>query len=108
MTQQQMIFAIAVMAIVTAALRVLPFILFDGKKTPKPVAYLGQYLPYAVMGMLVVYCLKDTHFYSASGYLPAFIAAIATGVSFIWKRNPLLSILAGTVSYMLLVQLVFV
>ena len=49
---------IAVMAIVTMLLRFLPFMIFGERKTPKYIDYLGKYLPYAIMGMLVVYCLK--------------------------------------------------
>ena len=54
---------IAVIALVTALLRFLPFIVFNGKiKTPRIIEKLGKVLPYAIMGMLVVYCLKDMNF----------------------------------------------
>ncbi|MBQ8236421.1 MAG: AzlD domain-containing protein [Clostridia bacterium] len=100
--------AIAVMAFVTAALRFLPFIVFSGKKkTPRIIEKLGKVLPYAIMGMLVVYCLKGVHFTDASGFLPPLLACLVVGVLYVWKRNTLVSIIAGTVSYMLLVQLVF-
>ena len=59
------------------------------------------------MGMLVVYCLRSTSFASVSGFLPQLIACLAVVLLHVWKRNTLLSILGGTVSYMLLVQLVF-
>lgn len=59
------------------------------------------------MGMLVVYCLKDVRFGSGPDFLPALIACAVVGVLYVWKRNTLLSILAGTLSYMLLVQVVF-
>ena len=100
--------AIAVMAFVTAALRFLPFIVFSGKKkTPRIIEKLGKVLTYAIMGMLVVYCLKGVHFTDASGFLPPLLACLVVGVLYVWKRNTLVSIIAGTVSYMLLVQLVF-
>ena len=100
--------AIAVMSIVTAATRFLPFLLFSGKKkTPKLIERLGKTLPYAIMGMLVVYCLKDVRFTSLSGFLPALIASCIVCGSFIWKRSTLLSIISGTVCYMILVQIVF-
>ena len=99
---------IAVIAIVTAALRFLPFLVFGGKrKTPAIVEKLSRALPYAIMGMLVVYCLKDTSFSSLSGFLPALLACFTVTVLYVWKRNTLVSIVAGTVCYMLLVQLVF-
>ena len=99
---------IAVMAIVTAVLRFLPYLLFpEGKQAPRVITYLSGVLPSAVIGMLVVYCFKDVHIFSGSHGLPELIALVAVAGSYVWKRNTLLSILGGTVIYMLLVQLVF-
>ena len=95
------------MAIVTAMIRLLPFILFS-KNTPKPVLYLGKVLPYAIVAMLVVYCLKDVKIFSGSHGIPELIAIALVVVLHKWKKNTLLSILAGTICYMLLIQLVFV
>ena len=100
--------SIAVIAFVPAMLRFLPFLLFDGKrKTPERIEKLGKVLPYAIMGMLVVYCLKDISFISVSTCLPQLIACMIVGILYVWKRNTLISIVCGTVCYMLLVQLVF-
>lgn len=100
--------AVAVIAVVTAGLRLLPFLLFGGnRKTPKIVNKMGRMLPYSVMGMLVVYCLKDVNFGSAGELLPTVIACLIVGALHVWKRNTLLSIVVGTVSYMILVQMVF-
>lgn len=101
-------YSVAVMALVTATLRFLPFVLFPGGKTPKLIEKLGRVLPYAIMGMLVVYCLKDIHFASPSGFLPPLISCAVVAVLHIWKRNTLLSIIAGTLCNMLLLQFVFV
>ena len=99
---------IAVMAIVTAVLRFLPYLLFpEGKQAPRFITYLSGVLPSAVIGMLVVYCFKDVHVFSGSHGLPELIALVAVAGSYVWKRNTLLSILGGTVIYMLLVQRVF-
>lgn len=99
---------VAVISLVTAMLRFLPFIIFNGnKKTPKIIEKLGKILPYAIMGMLVVYCLKDLNFTIVSSYLPALIACFVVGGLYVWKRNTLISIICGTVCYMLLVQVVF-
>lgn len=98
---------VAVIAMVTVLLRFLPFIIFRNRKTPKIIEKLGRVLPYAIMGMLVVYCLKDMNFMNVSGFLPQIIACTVVGVLYVWKRNTLLSIICGTVTYMLLVQLVF-
>ncbi len=98
---------IAVIALITVLLRALPFAVFGSKKTPPFVTYLGKALPYAIMGMLVIYCLRSVDFTSASHGIPEIIAALAVVILHIWKRKTLLSIIGGTVIYMLLVQLVF-
>lgn len=99
---------IAVIALVTAALRFLPFLIFgEDRKTPPLVSYLGQVLPYAIMGMLVVYCLKDLSITSAPFGIPEIIGCSVVALLHVWKRNTLLSIGAGTVCYMLLVQFIF-
>ena len=99
---------IAVIALVTAALRFLPFLIFrENRKTPPLVSYLGQVLPYAIMGMLVIYCLKGVSFAAFPFGIPEMIGCLVVVLLHIWKRNTLLSIGAGTVCYMLLVQLVF-
>lgn len=99
---------IAVMALVTAGLRFLPFLFFgENRKTPPLVSYLGQVLPFAIMGMLVVYCLKDISFAASPFGIPEIIGCTVVTLLHIWKRNTLLSIGAGTLCYMLLVQLVF-
>lgn len=99
---------IAVIALVTAALRFLPFLIFgENRKTPPLVTYLGQVLPYAIMGMLVVYCLKGVSLTAFPFGIPELLGCAAVTLLHIWKRNTLLSIGVGTVCYMLLVQFVF-
>lgn len=99
---------IAVIALVTAVLRFLPFLIFgEHRETPPLVSYLGQVLPYAIMGMLVVYCLKGIDLSSAPFGIPEAIGCAVVALLHIWKRNTLLSIGAGTACYMLLVQFVF-
>ncbi|MBQ7360064.1 MAG: AzlD domain-containing protein [Lachnospiraceae bacterium] len=100
--------AVAVIALVTAALRFLPFVVFNGnRKTPAIIDRLGKVLPYAIMGMLVVYCLKGVNLLSVSGWLPSLLACLVVAVLYIWKRNTLISIICGTACYMFLVQVVF-
>ena len=99
---------VGVIALVTALTRFVPFLVFGGgRKPPQVVERLGTVLPGAIMAMLVVYCLKGTSFASAEGWVPAFIGVGVTAGLHVWKRNTLLSIVGGTVCYMLLVQLVF-
>ncbi len=102
------IWMLVVIALVTAATRFVPFLIFGGKRPiPRVVTFLGTVLPCAVMGMLVVYCLKDVQFLSGSYGIPELLGCIIVAVLHIWKRNTLLSIGVGTVAYMLMVQLIF-
>ncbi len=99
---------IALVAVTTFATRLVPFVLFpNGKKIPKSVEYLGKVLPPAVIGMLVVYCLRSITPTASPFGLPELIASAVVVILHIWKRNNLLSIGVGTVLYMILVQTVF-
>lgn len=99
---------VAVIALVTALIRFLPFAVWSGnRKIPKIIEKLGKLLPYAIMGMLVVYCLKEINFSSPSGFAPELIACAVVGVLHVLKRNTLISIICGTVCYMILIQTVF-
>ena len=99
---------LVIIMLVTMATRFLPFLLFGGKrKTPAIITYLGKVLPCAIMGMLVVYCLKDVRPLMYPYGIPEILGIALVAGLHIWKRNSLLSIGAGTVFYMLLVQLVF-
>ncbi|MCQ2433312.1 MAG: branched-chain amino acid transporter permease [Clostridia bacterium] len=102
------VLTVAVIALVTAALRFLPFLIFRGKGEPPAfIGYLGKVLPYAIMAMLVVYCLKSVSVLSKPYGLPELIACASVVGLHLWRRNTLLSIAGGTIIYMLLVQLVF-
>ena len=99
---------IVVVGITTFATRVIPFLFFPkGKEIPKTVQYLGKVLTPAVIGMLVVYCLRNTKLLSAPFGVPELICVLLVAVLHIWKRNNLLSIGVGTVLYMFLIQVVF-
>lgn len=100
---------IAVCALVTAALRFIPFLIFGGKrKTPEFIDYLGKVLPFAIMGMLVVFCLKSTSVTAFPYGIPELISVAVVAGLHIWKRNTLLSIISGTVCYILLINFVFI
>ncbi len=108
MTLQQQIITIAMVVLGTMLTRFLPFLLFPaGKPTPKYIRYLGNVLPSAVFGLLVVYCLKNVSLLTGSHGLPELIAIAVVVALHKWKGQMLLSIAGGTVCYMLLVQLVF-
>ena len=98
-----------VIAIVTFATRVAPFILFGkGKATPKYIVYIGNYLPPAVIAMLIIYCLKNVNINTFPFGIPEVIGIASVAILHIWKRNNLISIIGGTVIYMIAVQFIFV
>ncbi len=99
---------VAVMAGVTAAIRFAPFLMFrSAEATPEIIHRLGRRLPRAVMAMLVVYCLRNVSLASPPHALPEAAACAVTALLYLWRRNTLLSILAGTVCYMLMIQVIF-
>lgn len=99
---------ILAVAVTTFATRVVPFLIFPkGKEIPPIIQYLGKVLTPAVIGMLVVYCLKSVSVLQAPHGIPEAIAVTVTAVLHVWKRNNLLSIGSGTILYMILIQMVF-
>lgn len=99
---------VSAMVVGTLITRFLPFFAFPaGKKTPAFVDYLGKTLPFATMGLLVVYCLKGLHLTAAPYGLPEILSVGLIAVLHWRKGNSLLSIGIGTVFYMFLVQAVF-
>lgn len=99
---------IAVIASVTILLRFLPFMIFRNEaKTPEAIEKLGKVLPYAIMGMLVIYCMKDVRFTEIGSVLPTLISCIVVTVLYLWRRNTLISIICGTLCYMFCVQMIF-
>jgi Predicted branched-chain amino acid permeases (azaleucine resistance) len=108
LTTQQALLTIAVMVVTTILTRALPFIIFPAdKKTPKFIVYLGEVLPYAIIGMLIVYCFKEVSMVSAPHGIPELIASVFVVLIHKWKHNLLISIGGGTLLYMFLVQVVF-
>ena len=93
---------VAVMALVTMMTRFLPFLIFR-RNVPPYIAYLGKTLPPAIIGMLAVYSLKDTDFFAPPFGMPELIASACVAGMQAWRRNALISILAGTAVYMMIV-----
>ena len=102
MTIWQQVITIGLCVAGTMLTRFLPFLIFkEDRKTPGFVQYIGKYLPSAVFGMLVVYCLKNVDVLEGNRGLPELIAILVTGALHVWKRQMLLSIAGGTVCYMI-------
>ena len=105
----EQLITIAVVVLGTMTTRFLPFLLFPAhKKTPPLVAFLGKVLPSAVMGLLVVYSLKDTSLLGPHHGSPEFLAVGLTVALQLVLKNLLLTIAGGTIAYMLLVQFIFI
>lgn len=109
LTLTQTLIIIAMVTLGTVITRFLPFILFPANKdTPPYIIYLGKVLPYSVIGLLVVYCLKGISLTTIPFGIPELISILLIALLHIWKNNTLLSIGFGTAIYMILIQLVFV
>lgn len=101
--------AILVIAAVTFGTRIVPFILFGkDKPTPKYIVYIGNYLPPAVIAMLIIYCLKNVKLGVFPFGIPEVIGVVTVAVLHIWKRNNLISIIGGTALYMMAIQFIFI
>ena len=108
MTLAQQILTIGLCIGGTMLSRFLPFLIFtEHKKTPAFVQYIGKYLPSAVFGMLVIYCLKNVSILQGSHGIPELLGILVTAALHLWKRRMLLSIAGGTICYMLLLHFVF-
>lgn len=108
MTFYQRIITIGVCALATIITRFLPFWVFSEKRTaPKFITYLGNALPSAIFGMLIIYCLKNVSIFSGNRAIPELIGIGITVLLHLLKRNMLLSVAGGTVIYMLLIRFIF-
>lgn len=100
-----LVLTVAVITAVTVLTRAVPFIAFGKKELPATVKYLGNVLPPAIMVILVCYCLKGINFIESPHGLPELLAcAVVAGVH-LWKKNMYLSIIVGTVCYMVLLRI---
>lgn len=109
MSVTQAVIMIAAVVLGTMVTRFLPFLIFPpNKPTPEYILYLGKVLPFAVIGLLVVYCLKNVSFTTPVYGLPEILSIALIIVLHCWKRSMLISIASGTILYMFLIQTVFI
>lgn len=107
-TTSQLLIFIGIIAVTTFFTRVIPFLLFPEKREiPKFMKYLAEVLPYTIIGLLVVYCLKDVSITQMPYGLPELISIAYIILIHLWKKSTLLSIGSGTLLYMLLIQFAF-
>lgn len=87
MTVTQQIITISMCILGTMTTRFLPFLIFNEKRrTPAFVTYLGKYLPSAVFGMLIIYCLKDVSVLHGSHGIPELISIAVTAGIHLWRK----------------------
>lgn len=104
-TNTQLFLFFGLVSLGTILTRVLPFILFpENKKIPSYIKYLSDILPYTIIGMLVVYCLKDISFMAHPYAIPEIISIGVITILHLWKKNTLLSIGIGSALYILLIR----
>jgi branched-subunit amino acid transport protein AzlD len=109
LTPLQYILMVVAVALGAMATRIAPFVLFpEGKQPPELISYLGRVLPPVMMGLLVVYCLKDIPIQASPHGLPELISIVFIVFIHLWRKNVLLSIGCGTALYMILIQAVFI
>lgn len=109
MSTREVYIAIAIAVAITFFIRMFPLFFFSNRDTiPKIVKDLGVLLPYSMMGLLIIYCLRSMRFDSLAGFVPLTVASAVTAGSYLWKRKSILSIVLGTAVYMFLIQQVFV
>ncbi len=108
MTFPQEIATIAICAAASMTTRFLPFLLFSPGKNLSPyIRYLGGALPAAVFALLVIYCLKDVSWMTGNHGAPELLGIAATVLTHLKYKNFMISMVVGTATYMLLVQLLF-
>lgn len=99
---------ILIMSIITFGLRAAPFILFSrNRTTPKVITYLGNGLPPAVIGMLIIYCVRNVSVQAFPYGLAEMFSIAFVAILHLWRKNTLLSIVGGTLLYMVFVQFIF-
>lgn len=106
MNDTYILIAIAITSFLTILLRFTPFLIFK-EKLPSVLEYLGKVLPEAIMAMLVIYCLKDVTLFQGNHGIPEIIALIVVYIVHKLKHHTLYSILSGTITYMILIQMIF-
>lgn len=107
LSTSQMLITILVAGVCTFATRVIPFAIFGNRKVPEIIKYLGKILPPAIIGVLIIYCIKDSYNLQFNTFLPQILGIIITAVMHLWRKNVLLSISVGTISYMLMIHYLF-
>ncbi len=96
---------LAVMASITFASRLLPFLFFSRNHPPRWLATVETVLPPLVLWLLVFYSLSGISWHTPPYGIPALAGVSIVVLVHRWKHSVLLSIISGTAAYMILTRL---
>lgn len=107
MSMQMMYIAgiIGVCALITFITRALPFICFGNRKLMPSIDQLAKTLPETIMVILVIYCLKDMTWDKGAKNMPEIMACILIILLQYIRKNMYISIIGGTLCYMILIHI---
>jgi branched-subunit amino acid transport protein AzlD len=106
LTNAQSIILIATATAATLLARSAPFIFLDKHRSNKYIVYLGKVLPFSIIGLLMIYSVKEINFMATPFALPEIIAITATALIHRFFRNNLISIGLGTAIYLIIVNII--
>ncbi|MEU9112397.1 AzlD domain-containing protein [Streptomyces sp. NPDC048483] len=96
--------AVLTVAVITFALRAVPFVCVARLRSSAVTKYLARLMPPGFMVILVVYLLRDVPLNNSPYGIPQAVALLVTTALHLWRRNAVLSIVAGTSTYILLIN----
>lgn len=109
MNNKELLITALIIVFATVIIRFLPFIIIRKSIAErKYIRFLGDMMPYSMIALLVVYCLKEVNLIKYPYGIPELISIAIIIILHIIKRNVLISIGVGTVIYMILVQTIFI
>lgn len=105
MSVTQAVFVTLILAVIIFAERLFPFVVFS-KKQPGPlIHFFERYVPPAVMLGLLIYSLRGIRFSSLELWLPHITAIVFSIITYVWKKNSLISIFGATIIYMVMIRI---
>lgn len=102
------LFASFLIGLIIFCERLFPFAVFSKRKPGKLIHIFERYIPPVVMIGLLIYSLRDVRFTTITQWVPQITAITFTIVTYLWKKNSLLSIFGGTIVYMILIRVMVI
>ncbi len=94
----------AICSVLTIFIRLMPIMFFRKKNLPKWVTYIGDVLPFAIMPILVMYCIQGTKWTEVGSVVPTLCGVGITALVHLWRKNTILSLIIGLATYMILLH----